>query len=143
MKRFLLVLLGFLCSGIASAEQAVIYPFKGSFDDATFNVESSILDKGLVIDHVSHTGEMLARTGADLGATKEIYKAADIFLFCSAVLSRKMMEINPLNIAHCPYSIFVFEDTSGVTIGFRNYPKGEMKEVQALLDSIVQIALEE
>ena len=66
MKRFLLVLLGFLYSGIASADQAVIYPFKGSFDDATFNVESAILDKGLVIDHVSHTGEMLARTGADL-----------------------------------------------------------------------------
>ncbi len=143
MKRFLLVMLGFLYSGIASAEQTVTYTFKGSFDDATFNVESAILDKGLVIDHVSHTGEMLARTGSDLGATKEIYKAADIFLFCSAVLSRKMMEINPLNIAHCPYSIFVFEDAEGVTIGFRNYPEGEMKEVQVLLDSIVQIALEE
>lgn len=143
MKQFLLVFLSLLYASVAWADQAVIYPFKGDFDDATFNVESAILDKGLVIDHVSHTGEMLARTGADLGATKEIYKAADIFLFCSAILSRKMMEINPLNIAHCPYSIFVFENADGVTIGFRNYPEGEMKEVQTLLDSIVQIALEE
>lgn len=142
MKQFLLVFLGFLCTSIANADQAVFYPFNGSFDDATFNVESAILDKGLVIDHVSHTGEMLVRTGADLGATIEIYKAADIFLFCSAVLSRKMMEIDPLNIAHCPYSIFVFENTNGVVIGFRNYPEGEMKEVQALLDGIVQLALE-
>ena len=36
---------------------------------------------------VSHTGEMLARTGADVGSDVKIFDAADIFLFCSAVIS--------------------------------------------------------
>ena len=96
-----------------------------------------------MIDYVSHTGDMLSRTGADLGATKEIFKAADIFLFCSAVVSRKMMEADPLNIAHCPYSIFVFENEDGVKIGHRNYPQGIMQEVQTLLSGIVKQAIDE
>lgn len=142
MKRFLIILICALQANAASADQPVIYPFEGSFDDATFNIETAIIGKGLVIDYVSHTGEMLKRTGIDLGAEKEIFKAADIFLFCSAVLSRKVLEIDPLNIAHCPYNIFVFEDEAGVKIGHRNYPEGPMKEVQSLLGSIVEEALE-
>ncbi len=132
-----------LITGQASAEQPVIYSYDGSFDDATFSVEDAIVSKGLVIDYVSHTGEMLNRTGADLGATKEIFKAADIFLFCSAVVSRKVMEADPLNIAHCPYSIFVFENEDGVKVGHRNYPEGVMQEVQALLSGIVKNAIDE
>ncbi len=123
-----------------SQEQATVYAFDGSFDDATFGVESAILDRGLVIDYVSHTGEMLNRTGADVGSDVEIFEAADIFLFCSAVLSRKMMEVNPLNIAHCPYAIFVTEKDGKVAIGYRNQPAGEMQEVQALLDELVHEA---
>lgn len=130
-------------STAAAAQQAVLYDFEGSFDDATFAVESAILDKGLVIDYVSHTGEMLNRTGADVGvgASKEIFKAADIFLFCSAVTSRAMMEADPLNIAHCPYSIFVFEDATGVKLGHRTYPDGVMQQVQELLAGIAKDAV--
>jgi uncharacterized protein (DUF302 family) len=95
----------------------------------------------LVIDYVSHTGEMLARTGADLGSDVTIFDAADVFLFCSAVVSRRMMEADPMNIVHCPYSIFVADQEGDVVIGYRNYPDGIMKEVQALLEGIVQEAL--
>ncbi len=70
-----------------------------------FSVEGAILGKGLVIDHISHTGDMLSRTANDVGSDIEIFKSADIFLFCSAAISRKVMEANPLNIAHCPYNI--------------------------------------
>ena len=125
----------------AMAQEAVTYPFNGSFDDATFAVESAILDRGLVIDLTSHVGDMLNRTGADVGSDVTIFEAADIFLFCSATLSREVMEADPMNIAHCPYGVFVAERDGEVMIGYRNYPDGPMQEVQALLDTIVQDAL--
>ena len=42
-------------------------------------------------------------------------------LFCSAVLSRKVMEADPANIAYCPYTLFVYdtpEPDGMVTVGF-------------------------
>ncbi|WP_158966341.1 DUF302 domain-containing protein [Chachezhania sediminis] len=129
-----------LAAAPALAADATTYSFDGAFDDATFGVESAIIDRGLVIDYVSHTGEMLARTGADVGSDVVLYDNADIFLFCSASLSRKMLEVDPMNIAYCPYSVFVFEREGGVTVGYRNMPEGPMQEVQALLDSIVREA---
>ncbi|MDO7707479.1 MAG: DUF302 domain-containing protein, partial [Loktanella sp.] len=71
------------------------------------------------------------------------YDNADILVFCSAVLSRKMMEADPLNIAHCPYGIYVADRAGEVTIGFRNYPEGIMQEVQAFLDDITREAIGE
>ncbi|MCK0119396.1 DUF302 domain-containing protein [Loktanella sp. F6476L] len=127
----------------AMAEDSTIYAFDGTFEDATFAVESAILDQGLVIDYVSRTGEMLARTGPDLGSDVDLFAAADIFVFCSAKLSREVMEINPMNIAHCPYGIFVADQAGDVSIGYRNYPEGEMQMVQSFLDDIVQDALGE
>ena len=130
-----------LAAPVMAQSQAITYAFYGSFDDAIFGVESAILGAGLVIDYVSHTGEMLERTGQDLGREVKIFDAADIFLFCSAVVSRRMMEADPMNVAHCPYSIFVTDREGQVIIGYRRYPDGIMQEVQALLDSLVQDAL--
>lgn len=133
-----------LSVGAAQAQDtSVVYPFDGSFDDATFGVETAIVGKGLVIDYVSHTGEMLNRTAGDVGSDVELFKEADIFVFCSAVLSRKVMEADPMNIAHCPYGIFVANRGGEVMIGYRTYPEGPMKEVQALLDEIVREAVGE
>lgn len=126
----------------AMAQEVVTQPFDGSFEDATFAVENAIVGEGLVIDFTSHVGEMLARTGADVGSDVKIFDAADIFLFCSAQVSREVMEANPMNIAHCPYSIFVADQGGEVVIGHRTYPEGEMQKVEALLDGIVQSALE-
>jgi hypothetical protein len=52
------------------------------------------------------------------------------------------MEADPMNIAHCPYGIFVADQGGEVLIGYRNYPEGEMQKVQAMLDDIVQEALQ-
>jgi hypothetical protein len=52
------------------------------------------------------------------------------------------MEANPMNIAHCPYGIFVAERGGEVMIGYREYPEGEMQKVEALLAEIVKEALE-
>ena len=132
-----------LSSPVLAQNPAITYAFDGTFEDATFSVESAILDAGLVIDYVSHTGEMLERTGQDLGSDVRIFDAADIFLFCSAVVSRRVMEADPMNVAHCPYSIFVADRAGEVMIGYRRYPDGIMQQVQALLDSLVQDALGE
>lgn len=138
-----------LCAGIAlstaqiaAAQDSVVHSFDGSFDDATFAVESAIVGRGLVIDYVSHTGEMLNRTAEDVGSDVKLFEAADIFVFCSASLSRKVMEADPMNIAHCPYGIFVADRDGEVMIGHRTYPEGPMKEVEALLGDIVQEAME-
>jgi len=137
------VLAAFCCFGIqAQAQDVVTYPFDGEFEDATFAIENAIVGQGLNIDYVSHVGDMLKRTAADVGGTKQIFVAADIYLFCSAVLSRKVMESNPLNVVNCPYSVFAFENTDGVQVGHRTYPEGPMKQVQSLLDDIVQEVLD-
>ncbi|MGK7752513.1 MULTISPECIES: DUF302 domain-containing protein [unclassified Roseovarius] len=127
----------------AHAEAPITTPFEGSFDDAAFAVETAIVGQGLVVDYVSHVGEMLNRTGEDVGSDVMLFKEADIFIFCSAVLSREVMEADPMNIAHCPYGIFVAEDDEGaVTIGYRDYPDGPMEKVEALLAEIVKEATE-
>ncbi len=126
----------------ATAQEAVTYPFDGSFDDASFAVESAIVGRGLVIDYVSHVGDMLNRTGADVGSDVELFAAANVFLFCSAVVSRRVMEADPMNLAHCPYGVFVAEREGEVMVGYRTYPQGEMQDVQALLDSIAQEAVQ-
>jgi uncharacterized protein (DUF302 family) len=130
-------------AGVAVAQDATTYPFDGSFDDAAFAVESAIVGKGLVIDYRSHVGDMLNRTGADVGSAVKIYDSADVFLFCSAVVSRKVMEADPMNIAHCPYGIFVTDLDGAVAVGYRNLPEGPMQEVQALLDDIAREAVGE
>ncbi len=138
MKKALLAMT--LVAGTASADP-ILVPFDGSFDDATFAVENAIVGKGLVIDHVSHVGDMLNRTGADVGSTAKVFDNADVFLFCSAVVSREVMEADPMNIEFCPYGIFVTDRDGQVMIGHRSFPDGPMQNVQALLDEIVAEAV--
>ena len=121
----------------AANDTVKTYAFDGSFEDAAFGVESAIVDRGLVIDFVSHVGEMLARTGADVGSDTKLFDNAQIFIFCSAVVSREVMEADPANIVHCPYGIYVAERDGSVTIGHRNYPDGPMDRVESLLKEIV------
>lgn len=136
-KSVLSALVAVTVAAPAVAQDVITYDFDGSFDDATFAVESAIVDRGLVIDFVSHVGDMLNRTGEDVGSGEMIFESADIFLFCSAAVSRRVMEADPMNIVHCPYSIFVAERDGAVMIGHRAYPDGPMQEVEAMLDAII------
>ncbi|MDJ0825993.1 MAG: DUF302 domain-containing protein [Rhodobacter sp.] len=124
----------------AMADGVTTYATDDDFEDATFAVETAIVGRGLVIDYVSHVGEMLARTKDDVGGTVDLFDEADIFLFCSSTTSRSVMEQDPMNIAHCPYGIFVTHKGDDVMIGYRNMPGGPMQEVQALLDDIAREA---
>lgn len=128
----------------ALAEGVVTYTTDQSFDDVVFGLESAILDQGLVIDSTSHVGDMLARTAADVGSDKTVFLNADVYNFCSATLSRKVMEIDPMNLQFCPYGIFVMvspDTPDETTIGYRAMPEGAMQEVQALLDTISKTAI--
>ena len=126
---------------LADGSKVQVYAFDGSFEDASFAVESAIVNQGLVIDSVSHVGAMLNRTKGETGG-QDLFQAADVFQFCSAKLSRKVMEADPLNIAYCPYRLYVAEKDGKVTIGHLTMPDGPMKEVETLLQTIAKEATE-
>lgn len=132
-----------LAAGVVSAD-VVSYDTEQSFDDVVFGLENAIIDAGLVVDHVSHVGEMLERTRADVGSDVVLFDQADVYSFCSAKLSRQVMEADPMNIRFCPYDIFVMvrHDTpETTTIGFRAFPEGEMQVIHDLLDGLARAAI--
>lgn len=129
---------------MALSDDMISYTTQDSFDDVVFGLENAILDQGLVIDSVSHTGAMLERTRADVGSDVVLFDNADVFSFCSAKLSREVMEADPMNIVFCPYDIFVavrHDAPDETIIGYRAFPAGEMQKIQALLDGITRAAI--
>ncbi|WP_300584578.1 DUF302 domain-containing protein [Marivita sp.] len=144
MKRLLATLALTIAASSVSAADMITYDTDQSFDDVTFGLENAILDAGLVIDHISHTGDMLERTKGDVGSDVTLFLHADVYSFCSAKLSRDVMEADPMNIVFCPYDIFVMvrpETPDVTTIGFRTFPDGAMKTIEALLDGIAKAAI--
>lgn len=121
----------------ATAEEGHVTTYDGTFEDASFELEQAITGQGLVVDYVSHVGDMLNRTGEDVGSDVRIFDRADVYIFCSAKVSREVMEADPSNIVHCPYGIYVAEREGEVTIGYRDYPEGPMQAVEDLLAGIV------
>lgn len=145
MKIYLTAAALMLCTGTAFAADGIIsYDTDQSFDDVVFGLENAIIDAGLVVDHVSHTGDMLERTKGDVGSDITLFNNADIYSFCSAQISREVMEADPMNVVFCPYDIFVIvrpETPDVTTIGFREYPEGAMQKVQDMLDGIAKAAI--
>ncbi len=142
MKHLIATML--ICVGTAAmAQNVVTYPFDGTVEDADFVITSAIQDEGLVIDYVSNVGAMMERTGADLGlGPSPVGKGAKSYLFCSATVSREVMEADPMNLAHCPYAIFVAEIDGQVVVGHRMYDEASMDPVEALLTSIATAVTE-
>ena len=125
------------------AQEIVTYTKKAGFEDVKFDLTNAITNRGLVIDSNGNVGRMLDRTGADVGSTKPIYKAAEYFAFCSAKVSREIMEADPKNLAFCPFVMFVYETAAKpgeVVVGYRR-PAAAMKSVAALLDGIAKEAV--
>lgn len=149
-----LLALGLLFAGFAaipaSADPLKTVSVKGSYEDIRSDLQNAIVNQGLKIDYNGKIGDMLKRTGADVGSAKEIYADAEYFTFCSSKLSRTMMEADPLNVGMCPYMMFVYEKagTPGeVTIGYRaaamrgnDASRAALGEINALLDKILKDA---
>jgi uncharacterized protein (DUF302 family) len=146
---FALLTLPLLSHG-ADAQELVTFTKKASFDDARFDLTNAITNRGLVIDSNGKVGDMLARTGKDVGSTKAVYKAAEYFAFCSAKLSREMMEADAANLGYCPFIMFAYETAAKpgeVVVGYRKLPivgnEGSSKafgEINAMLDAIAKEA---
>ena len=145
MKQFIIAAVIGVCAQAATAQDLVTYTTDQDFDDVAFGIESAITDAGLVVDHVSHVGDMLERTRADVGSDVVLFEKADVYSFCSATVSRQVMEAEPMNIVFCPYDIFISKQPGSdmVTVGYRQFPDGAMQAVQSLLDGIVQEAIAE
>jgi uncharacterized protein (DUF302 family) len=127
------------------------YRSKESFETIKENLQQAITNKGLIISGTLHISDMLNRTAKDLNITKNAYQKAEAFEFCSAMLSHKMIQVNPLNLTACPFTIAFFvksEENQYVYLAFRK-PQlaGESKEISqeinAFLHSIVKEAMGE
>lgn len=155
MRRAFAVLLAagaLLVSGAAIAgDEIATHSKPGSFDDVKSALVFAIENRGLVVSTVSQIGEMLERTGRDLGSTEKIYARGEVLEFCSAVLSRRAMEADPHTITFCPYTIAVYVlpgEPGNVYVSYRRplLPAGHkatqaLESVDLLLSEIVQEAL--
>lgn len=134
----------------ATAAELKTYSKKATYDDVRFDLTDAIVSKGLKVDANGKVGAMLARTGKDLGTTKKIYKNAEYFAFCSAKLSRQMMEADPGNLGFCPFVMFMYETAAKpgeIVVGYRRPPlngsaasKPAFEAIDKLLNGIAKAA---
>ena len=82
---------------------------QGEFSDVKEFLLQAIAGRGIKTSSTSYISKMLQRTREDVGGGKEIFKNAEAVGFCSATLSRKMMESDPHHIVFCPYTIVIYE----------------------------------
>ena len=152
MKRILTVC-AMLClpfSSLAAEGYAMVFKTQGEFQFVRDAVEMAIEGKGVKINHTNKIAEMLERTGKDLGATKQVYVDGEQFEFCSAVISRRMMEADPNAMTMCPYiiSVYTVPNDKNVYIAYRKPPETKnpalnkaLAEVEKLLNEIIQEAM--
>ncbi|EGV28018.1 hypothetical protein ThidrDRAFT_4175 [Thiorhodococcus drewsii AZ1] len=94
-----------------------VYRTDSAFEDVLDGLKAAIQERGMYINNVMDMGVMLERTGKDLGTPDPIYAKAQSVEFCSAVLSRAMLQEDPTRIVNCPFIISVYErhDERGIT----------------------------
>lgn len=145
MRRFLLLASLILFAATAHAEAWMVkQKTAAGFEDTREAVVMAIESRGLVINYVSHIGSMLERTGVDIGASRRLFDQAQIVEFCSARLSRQMMELDPHNVVLCPFaiSIYTLPGEPGTWVSYRR-PVGAAAElVEPLLKAIAGEALQ-
>jgi uncharacterized protein (DUF302 family) len=147
-----LLVVGLSQQALAEGAHMAVFTKRGSFADVRESVEMAITGRGFVISSVSHVGDMLERTGKDLGSGKLVFLNAESLEFCSATLSRKMMEADPDNIVFCPYIISIYvvpAKPNEVRVAYRKAqmvgsPSSQkaLKAVNVLLSEIIKEAVE-
>lgn len=134
---------------LAAGDHMEVFTRKGTFADVKEAVEMSITGRGFVINNVSHIGNMLARTGKDVGGGKQVFVEAEALEFCSATVSRNMMETDPDNIVFCPYIIAIYvvpQKPNEVRVAYRKTQmvgsKGSQDSLKAVNDLLTEIIKE-
>lgn len=136
----------------AAADGAVVVrAIDGNFQEIRERVVFAVQSQGLVVDHTAKVGGMLARTGKDLGESNQIFDDAEVLEFCSALVSRRMVEADPQLLAFCPYGIAVYTlpgKPQTTYVAYRRLvtnlttpaQKAVLERVEALLEAIVDEA---
>lgn len=145
----------FLAAPVEAAESRgpqgyAVEQVNGTFEDIYLDLESAILAKGLVVDYVGHVNAMLERTAETVGSvtadgSKDPYREARYLQFCSAKLTHEVLSANPLNMAICPYVVFIFElngEPGVVHVGYRR-PIGDPSRVSQRAIAKVDVLLAE
>jgi uncharacterized protein (DUF302 family) len=124
-----------------------VYESESNFEDVVDALKLAIQERGMYINNVMQMGEMLERTGKDLGMDEVIYTDAEAIEFCSAVLSRKMTSENPSRIVNCPFIIAVYrlpDQPETTYLAHRTFPTEEieesavMREVAEMLKAVAE-----
>lgn len=150
--RIVALLVALAATGVVQAQGEIVTRIaKGSFEDVKERVLHALENRGLVLNYTARIGDMLARTGRDLGRSRQVYEKAELLEFCSARLSRDTMEADPHNIVFCPYGIAVYtlpKEPGRAYVSFRKAPAhgspqsvGSLQAVEKLLEEVVTEAL--
>lgn len=128
--------------------QAMVWQVEANYEDVRADLQDAIESRGMVISYISHAKAMLDRTGKDIGYRDMVYPhGSEIFLFCKADISQKLVRANPHNVVMCPYAIAVYDVTGElgkVYISYRVAPENmpEYEPVEALLREIIESIVE-
>jgi len=136
----------------ALAQPVKTYEKTGTtYDDVRFDLTNAIVNAGLAVSSTGKIADMLDRTGEAVGSTRKIYRNAEFFTFCSAKVTRGLVEADALNIAFCPTTIFLFEpeDRPGtIVVGYRRpvatdeRSRAALQAAEGLLDQIAREAVQ-
>lgn len=135
---------------VAAAGGYAVYQSEAAFDDVLQGLKLAIEERGMYINNVMHMGEMLERTGKDLGMDTPLYGRAESVEFCSAALSREMISEDPARIVNCPFIISVYSlpGNEGITyVAHREVPQDQidgsqvMAKIAAMLKDIAGAAV--
>lgn len=140
MRRHAFLVLLALGASLALADDRAVRRKVGTgFADTRDAIVMAIENRGLVVNYTSHIAAMLERTGADIGTSRKVFGQAEIIEFCSAGLSRRMMEADPHDIVLCPFAISIYTlpgDTDGTWVAYRKPHGRSAAAVGGLLEEI-------
>lgn len=126
------------------AAQGPVYVYQTQefgFDEVRENLKLAIQMRGLIISGTLYVQDVLQRTGMDLGYTEDVYTQAESLEFCSALLSHKMTQLDPLNMVVCPFTVSYFvkpDAPDTVYVAFRKILlAGAAEELTARLEDFL------
>ena len=142
---FLTALLAVMTVSASAEEWRTARASPAAFADTRDAVVLAIENRGLVLNFTGHISEMLDRTAGDLGNARRIYEQAEVLEFCSATLSRQMMETDPHEIVNCPFTIAVYAlagEPGKTWVAYRKPAGKSAARLEKLLREIVADALD-
>lgn len=92
---------------ISETDALVTYKAADEFEMVKENMVMAITNQGLKVSGYLHIAEMMQRTAKDLGFNN-VFHHAESIEFCSALMSHRMVQLDPANAAVCPFTINIY-----------------------------------